>query len=148
MTHYWMAVASREHVMRAISGGIAQVCHGKQGPLKKMKAQDFLIYYSPTEQFGQKDVCRKVDVCRKFTAIGQVKDRAPYQVRMSDDFIPWRIDVAFMPATEVAIEPLLPKLSFILDKKRWGFPFRRGLFSIPEGDFQLIASHMGVIIDD
>ena len=135
---YWIGVASREHVMRGAAGGFAQVCHGKPGPLKQMTAGDWIVYYSPVEQFGGKTPCRK------FTAIGRILPKEPYQVRMSDDFIPWRRDVAFSPAKEAAIEPLIETLSFIQNKRSWGFPFRRGCFSIPPGDFHLIASSMGI----
>ena len=141
MIHFWMAVASREHVLRAITGGFAQVCHGKPLPLKRMKENDWIIYYSPTEQFG------KSLPCRLFTAIGQVEEGEPYPFQMSEDFIPWRRNVKFLKGQETAIEPLISELSFIQDKKRWGFPFRRGCFSIPEQDFKLIATKMGIKIE-
>lgn len=138
MTKYWIGVASKEHVKKGIIEGVAQVCHGKQTPLKKMKPGDWIIYYSPTEIFGEKQPC-----C-KFTAIGHIKDKEPYQFKMSDDFIPWRRGVNFVTAHDVAIEPLIDKLSFIKNKNHWGFVFRYGLFAIPENDFLLIASKMGV----
>jgi hypothetical protein len=142
MARFWIAVASREHVMKGVAGGFAQVCHGKGGPLKHMTENDWIIYYSPTETFGGKDACRR------FTAIGKINADEPYTFAMSKDFIPWRRDVTFLPAHEVAIEPLLDKLSFIHDKRRWGFPFRRGCFEIPEQDFRLIAKSMEVAVDE
>lgn len=135
---YWIAVASREHVLRGVAGGFCQVCHGKGGPLKTMSANDWIVYYSPVERFGGKEPCRR------FTALGRILERAPYIFRMSDDFIPWRRDVAFMKIEEAPIEPLIGDLSFIYDKKRWGFPFRRGCFHVPEEDFRQIAHSMGV----
>jgi len=142
MTRYWMAVASREHVERGIEGGFAQVCHGKIATLKTMSAGDGLIYYSPTYHFGEKDICR----C--FTAIGIVEEREPYLFEMSPDFIPWRRDITFLPAKDVPIEPLLEELTFIKDRKKWGFPFRRGSFEISQRDFELIAKHMGVVLHE
>jgi len=136
MTKYWIAVACREHVLGGIKLGVCQVCHGKQSPLALMTENDWIIYYSPTMRFGEKLPCKK------FTAIGKVLAKAPYQFQMSDDFIPWRRDVAYAPAKEVAIEPLIDSLSFIKDKKRWGFPFRRGVFSVPYSDFLIISKEM------
>lgn len=141
MAQYWVGVASKEHVKRGIKEGIAQVCHGKQGPLKRMKPGDWIIYYSPVEIFGEKQPCRK------FTAIGQIKNKEPYLFKMSDDFIPWRRDVNFIDAKDVAIEPLIDKLTFIKNKTHWGFIFRYGLFIIPENDFSLIASKMGAHVE-
>lgn len=138
MTKYWMAVASREHVLRGLKGGFCQVCHGKPGPLKLMSEDDWIIYYSPTEKFGVKIPYQK------FTAIGQMKHTPPYLFKMSEDFIPWRRDVQFYSAKEVSILSLIDKLSFIQNKSRWGFPFRRGCFSIDYKDFTAIASLMGI----
>ena len=138
MTRYWIGVACREHVERGVSGGFAQVCHGKSGPLKQMETGDWIVYYSPVMFFGQKEPCRS------FTALGRVKEGAPYIFAMSDNFHPWRRNVHFLSSKETPIEPLLEQLSFITDKKRWGFPFRRGCFEIPKEDFQWIASAMGV----
>ena len=138
MTKYYIAVASREHVLRGVSEGICQVCHGKAGPLKHMQEGDWIVYYSPTHEF------QGSLPCRKFTAIGQIKDRPPYPYQMSETFIPWRRDVNFFPADEIAIEPLIDKLSFIQDKQRWGYPFRRGCFSVFYEDFVLISTKMGI----
>ena len=138
MTKYWIGVASREHVKNGVEWGIAQVCHGKGGPLKRMKAGDGIIYYSSVEAFGKKDACQK------FTAIGKIKEGEPYQFEMSKNFIPWRRDVAFnKEAKDADIKPLIEKLSFIKNKDRWGFPFRWGCFEIQKEDFQIISHAMG-----
>ena len=138
MKKYWIGVASLEHVQRGIKGGFAQVCHGKIGTLKSMSEGDWLIYYSPTITFGKKDPCR----C--FTAIGTIDEGEPYTFEMSPDFIPWRRNVTFLKSKKAPIEPLLEKLKFIKDKKKWGFPFRRGSFEISHTDFELIAKSMGI----
>lgn len=138
MPKYWIAVASNEHVKKGVAGGFAQVCHGKGDPLKRMAPGDWIAYYSPVEIFGQKIPCRK------FTAIGRIKENNPYQSPMSNDFIPWRRDVDFSLAKDISIEPLINELEFIKNKRQWGFPFRRGCFEISQKDFQLIAKNMGV----
>ena len=138
MARYWIGVASKEHVQRGVAGGFAQVCHGKPGPLKQMEEGDWIIYYSPTLRFGEKEPCQS------FTAIGKIHSGDPYIFKMSQDFIPWRRDVSFLKSQDAPIEPLLNSLSFIKDKKRWGFPFSRGCFEISRNDFQFIAHAMGI----
>jgi hypothetical protein len=64
---------------------------------------------------------------------------------MSKDFLPWRRNIKFLKSKEVLIEPLLEDLNFIKDKKKWGFPFRKGSFEISCCDFELIAKSMGVL---
>lgn len=142
MARFWIAVASREHVLKGAAGRFCQVCHGKLGPLQRMKPGDWVVYYSPVEIFGEKTACRK------FTALGQIENTEPYPYQMSEDFIPWRRDVTFYTAKEVAIEPLIDTLSFIKDKRHWGFPFRWGLFEVPKKDFAFIAAQMGKVIDE
>ena len=47
--NHWIGVVSHSHVLRGVAGGFAQMNHGKQAPLKRMKTGDGLIYYSPRE---------------------------------------------------------------------------------------------------
>ncbi len=138
MAAYWVGVASREHVLRGVQGSFCQVCHGKETPLKRMRGGDWIIYYSPVERFGLKEPCQR------FTAIGKLVAKDPYQYRMAENFIPWRRDVEFLLCKEASIKPLIEKLSFIHDKQSWGYPFRWGCFSISEEDFKVVAEAMGV----
>ena len=133
---YWVAVACREHVKRGEAAGFCQACHGKRGPVQRMSPGDGLIYYSSVEEFGSSNLCQR------FTALGFVTGESAYQFRMSDNFIPFRRNVSFQRCREAPIKPLINDLSFIKNKKQWGFMFRFGFFEIPKEDFDLIASHM------
>lgn len=44
---YWIGVVSASHVRKGVLDGFAQLCHGKAAPLRRMSADDWLIYYSP-----------------------------------------------------------------------------------------------------
>lgn len=133
---YWMIVASKDHVQTGVADGIAQACHGKAAPLRRMKKGDFVIYYSSKEQFGQPEKCQK------FTAIGQVIDDEVYPFQMNENFCPFRRNVSFFESTETSIHPLIESLEFITDKKKWGYPFRYGFFEINVHDFNLISFKM------
>ena len=41
---YWIIVASKDHVENGVGQGIAQACHGKVTPLKRMKKGDLVSY--------------------------------------------------------------------------------------------------------
>lgn len=133
---YWIGVVSKEHTMRGVEGGFMQVCHGKQAPLKRMKLNDWMIVYSP-KQTMEGDV-----KCQSFTAIGQAIDEDVYQFQMTPTFIPFRRNMRFYDCEETSILPLIEKLNFIQDKKKWGFKFRFGFFEIEENDFKFIKSKM------
>ena len=137
---YWIGVVSQDHVERGVEGGFAQLCHGKAAPLKQMQTGDWLVYYSPRTSL------QDGEPCQSFTAIGRVKNEEPYEFAMSTDFVPFRRDIDFVPCTIASIHPLLDQLSFITDKRHWGYPFRRGHFAIPRVDFERIAAAMGVEI--
>ncbi len=133
---YWIIVASKDHVKNGIIEGIAQACHGKSSPLKRMKKGDFVIYYSGKKTMG------KAHKCQEFTALGKVLDDETYQVQVSQDFCPSRRNIEFMECKDISILSLIDKLDFIQNKKSWGYPFRFGFFEINQNDFDLISSQM------
>ena len=135
---YWIGVASQDHVAKGQEGGFCQLCHGKSYPLKRMRKNDWIIYYSPKKIFKEKTPHQK------FTAIGRVVSNEVYQFEMAEGFIPFRKDIEFVAAREADIHPLIDELDFIRDKKRWGYKFRFGHFEISKRDFELIALAMGV----
>jgi hypothetical protein len=133
---YWIIVASKDHVKNGLAEGFAQACHGKVSPLKRMRKDDFIIYYSGKQTMG------KPEPCQEFTAIGKVMDDEIYQFQMSEDFCPSRRNIEFLPGKDVSILHLIPELDFIQNKKSWGYPFRFGFFEINKHDFELISSQM------
>ncbi len=121
---------------RGLCRGFTQANHGKPHMLKRLKAGDWIVFYSPKTSY------KDGEPLQAFTAIGQVKDEDLYQVEMTPDFVPWRRNVEFHECAETPIKPLINDLSFIKDKTHWGYMFRFGLFEIPEADFELIQRAM------
>jgi hypothetical protein len=135
----WIAVACAAHARRGSAKpaqGYMQVCHGKSGPLQRVAPGDRVVYYSPTVTMGGKDTLQR------FVSIGIVKPGVAYQVNMGAGFVPYRRDVAYVPANEVSILPLLDDLEFVEDRSRWGYKFRFGLFKVSDHDMALIAAAM------
>lgn len=52
--------------------------------------------------------------------------------------------ITFHYWSRVSARELVEELSFIPDPAHWGLPFRRGLFTIPQRDFEVIAARMAV----
>jgi hypothetical protein len=135
---YWIGVASKDHVLTGIEGGFCQLCHGKSNSIERLTPGDWIVYYSPrTAMNGGETV-------QAFTAIGQILAGGSYPFDMGNGFVPARRDVHFLDATEAPIRSLIEDLSFIKNKKSWGYVFRFGLLEIPELDFQRIATAMKV----
>jgi len=135
-TKYWIIVASKDHVKTGIAEGIAQACHGKASPLRRMQKGDFVVYYSGKQTLG------KPDKCQAFTALGKVMDDEIYQFQVSEDFCPSRRNIDFLQCEDASILPLIDDLNFIQNKKSWGYPFRFGFFEINQHDFNLISAQM------
>jgi predicted RNA-binding protein len=133
---YWITVVSKDHLQRGVSGGFMQVNHGKEGPLKRISENDWVIFYSP------KLTMKGDDKLQAFTAIGQANDGLVYQHRMSDDFIPYRRNIRYYECTEISIIPLIDDLEFIKNKSSWGYPFRFGFFEIGKHDFKLLKEKL------
>lgn len=136
MVRNWIAVASAEHVRIGRANGFMQVCHGKVKPLLRTKPGDWIVYYSPSDVFGEKDKLQS------FTAIGIIKEKEPYQIEMGHGFRPFRRDVCWLDSRETKIKSLLDQLQLTKNKKSWGYQFRFGLIEISEYDRQLIAKAM------
>ncbi len=135
-SRYWIVVASRDHAKTGEKGGFVQACHGKKGPVSRMKAGDWLVIYSPRMQF------KSAMHYQAFTAIGQLVNEQVYPFDMGNGFVPYRRDVEFQMCHDISIRPLIDSLEFISNKQYWGAAFRYGLLEIPESDFRLIADKM------
>ena len=62
---YWVSTISRDHVQLSVEGGFTQAGHGKASGLKRLKADDWLVYYSPkTSLRDGEPVCRDLRPAR------------------------------------------------------------------------------------
>lgn len=133
---YWISTVSRGHVTRGVAGGFTQANHGKPHGLRRMRRDDWVAFYSPRTDYPDGAPLQA------FTALGRISDDEVYQADLDPQFQPWRRNVEFLECTEVPIKPLLDDLGFIVDKARWGYRFRTGLFEIDERDFEVIRAAM------
>lgn len=101
-----------------------------------MQEGDWLIYYSNRELFADK----KPYQC--FTAIGQIGAPDLHERDMGDFKLLQRSISYLQGLHDTPIKPLLNKLSFVTDPKRWGFRFRFGHFEVTKEDFDLIKNAM------
>ncbi|MFC6356810.1 EVE domain-containing protein [Luethyella okanaganae] len=142
---YWLGVVQREHVLRGVSLGIAQLNHGSRSSISRLGESDGLVYYSPKTSFPDGERLRE------FTAIGRVAAGEVYQATdgpamttaSGETFRPWRRRVDYDHAAVAApIGPLLPVLDFTSASSNWGFQLRRGLIELSRHDFDVIREQM------
>jgi hypothetical protein len=96
---YWLGVVQREHVLRGVALGIAQVNHGQKAGVARMEPGDGFVYYSPKTSYPEGDPLRE------FTAIGRIAPGEPWQAA-DGEFRPWRRKVDYDGAAVAA--PIAP----------------------------------------
>jgi hypothetical protein len=134
---FWMGVAQREHVLRGVRLGVAQVGPGLRRTLEELGEADGLVYYSPRTAPAPDG-----DRLSAFTAIGRIDPGRAYQEWPGPDR-PWRVRTEYeTDVVEAPIRPLLPVLDFSRDHRDWGFQLRAGLFEISRRDFDVIRRQM------
>ena len=116
-----------------------QVCHGKPGPLARIRPGDDIIYYSPSTEMGGGERVQS------FTAAGRVADKDSYRFDMGSGFVPTRRDVAWFGTKVAPIQPLLERLEFTRGKRNWGYVFRFGVVKISDADRDVILEAMGAV---
>lgn len=141
MTTCWIGVAAGRHVEIAVRDGFAMFAHGKHAAARRLASGDWVAYYSP------RDGMDEGAELRAFTAIGRVLPGEPVERVMTPLQTGWSRAMKWLDATPADIYPLLDQLSFVTNRRHWGMYFRKSLFSVPEADFRLIASAMGVSVD-
>ena len=134
----WIGVASADHVDRGRAGGFMQVCHGKSGPLSRIRPGDDIIYYSPSTEMGGGDPVQS------FTAAGHVTESDAYRFDMGNGFVPMRRDVEWLMTKPAPIQPLLEVLEFTRGERNWGYVFRFGVVKISEHDRDVIFGAMRI----
>jgi hypothetical protein len=141
MRKNWLAIASADHVAVGCAQGFMQICHGKVSPLKRVQPGDRVAYYSPNQRYSASHAQRGKDRLQAFTALGTVKDGAPYRADMGGGFQPFRRDVTWHEAEPMALALLQDRLAFT-QEKNWGYRLRQGLVEISEADMAIIAEAM------
>lgn len=142
---YWLGVVHRDHVLRGVEHGFAQLNHGTKQAISRLREADGLIYYSPRVSGPESEPLRE------FTAIGRIADDTVFQDpdgavmtnSFGEPYRPWRRRVDYDPfAVAAPIRPLIPVLDFTSASPNWGFQLRRGLIELSKSDFEVIKAQM------
>lgn len=135
----WLGVASAEHAAYGAERGWIQLNHGKRHNLARLARGDGFVYYSPTQEFGDRKPLRAI------TQLGFVTDDKPYlasepmNMGGTCEIRPWRRNVDFLSVQPVAVHTLALELT---KDKNWGHPLRFGLVPLSLQDFDILSSVM------
>jgi hypothetical protein len=135
MQKYWINVIPKTEALRRVEESITQ-SEGLEAHLDRMQKDDMIIFYSPR---ALPDATEKLQT---FTGLGQIADDIIYRVELSPELKSFRRKVNFRKVKETPLRPLIQHLSFIRNKKHWGFIFKLNLIQIPKEDFDIISEAM------
>jgi hypothetical protein len=133
--NYWVVTASADHAARGKAEGVVQANHGKDGPLRRMKAGDGVVIYSPRTTFPDGPALQA------FTLIGRIAEGEPWQHEIGGHLM-WRRRVIWQDGRIALIRPLLNDLQITQGLSSWGMAFRYGLTRLARSDFARIAREM------
>ena len=136
MNKYFLICATKDHVLKGVNGGFAQAGHGRKDYISKPSKGDWIVYYS------SRDKLENGKLLQKFTAIGKITDDEAYQPDTRTNSKSYRRNVQYNKSNDADIRPLIEKLSFIKNKKRWGFYLISGFKEIVKEDFTIIKHSM------
>lgn len=133
----WLVVVSAAHVRRAVELGIVQTNHGKKAGIARMNPGDTVIYYSPTEERGDRTPLQA------FTASGTVAEGEIWQADEGNSR-PFRRSVDYAATVRVPLEDVRDLLKLTAGKN-WGVQLRRGLLPIDDRDAEILTDRMRVV---
>lgn len=142
MPKYWLCVTDRENwkvIREKKIWGVPERRH--KSTLMRTKVGDKVVIYLKQEK--KDDEILEPKIAGVFEIISEpFKDhkrifKAPS--KSPNELYPWRVMLKEIKISEVDFKPLIPKLKFIKNKKKWHMSFfGKAMIEIPEEDFKLI----------
>jgi len=137
---YWLCITTRENWEIIKNKKIWGVPQRHMNIIKKVREGDKLVFYVKQERKDKAILEPKI--VGIYEAIGEAyKDNKKIfkSSSGSNEVYPWRIRIREVIIGELDFKSLIPKLSFIKNKKRWsGHLMGRAMVEIPEKDYELI----------
>lgn len=137
MVKYWLCVTNEENWKVVKNKNVWGVSERHRKRLKSVEQGDFMAFYVKRSRIGGIFVVVSdpfVSDEKVFSSAGFAeKETFPHRVRVKP---------IIMPEELKEFRPLIPKLKFIPNRKRWSAPLRAAMKTIPKEDFELIKKEV------
>jgi predicted RNA-binding protein len=144
---YWLCITNEENWNVVKEKNIWGVAERHKNTIAKVKKGDTLLMYLKQEKIGnEKKESRIAGVYEAASAV-YTDDKRIFKVPkgMGNEAFPLRIKLTPIQVFKKPVEfkPLIPKLNFITNKKKWaGHLMGKAMRTIPEEDFELIKNRV------
>ena len=141
---YWLCITNEENWQIIKKNNIWGVAERHKNTISKVKNGDRCLFYVKQEKIG--DEIKESRIVGEYEVVSEVfKDskrifKSP--PNMGNENFPYRIKLKPIKVFKKPIEfkPLIPKLSFIKNKKKWsGHLMGKAMRQIPKEDYKLIV---------
>lgn len=143
---YFLLTGSKDHMETWIKHGFIQQKHPHR--IERIKEGDYVVCYASKVDFSSNrpyrkiiGVCRAVDDGHETLSGAAMKKSAEAEGTAYCYDSCFRRRVEFLPLKgHIDIAPIIPKLSFVRNKKSWGLYFISGFREVDKADFDTLAS--------
>jgi len=146
---YWLCITTEDNWKVIKAKNIWGVPERHKNTIAKVRKGDKLLIYVKQER--EKDVIKEPRIVAIYEVVSDVfKDSTRIfktPKGMGNETFPLRVKIKPIKIFKKPVEfkPLIPKLKFITNKKKWsGHLMGKAMREIPEDDFELIVSLGGV----
>ena len=142
---YWLCITTEENWRAIKEKNIWGVPERHKNTIAKVKPEDKLVIYVKQERV--KDEVKEPKIVAVYEVASEpFKDSTRIfssKGMSTNETFPWRVKIKPIKIFDKPIEfkPLIPKLKFITNKKKWsGHLMGKAMREIPEEDYDLIAN--------
>jgi len=142
---YWLCITNEENWKVIKAKNVWGVPERHERTIAKVKPGDKLLIYLKQENIG--DNIKPSRIVAVYEVVSEPfrdsKKIFKSPKGMGNEVFPWRIKIKPIKIFDEPIEfkPLIPKLKFITNKKKWsGHLMGKAMREIPEEDYELILS--------
>jgi len=145
----WLAISNRENSEIVIGKNIWGVPRRRINQISKATPGDTLLLYVG-QQVVDKDTTLPPAITGAFEVVSEMFEDTTKiftsPPKLGDEIFPYRIQLKPIRIFDLPVEfkPLIPRLTFITNKKQWSGHIRgQAMRTIPEEDYQLIMRRAG-----
>ena len=137
MVNYWLCVTNEDNWKVIKDRRVWGVSERYRRVIEAVRPGDYLVFYvMPKRVMGVfKAASKPFESRERIFPWGGAGGREVYPLRV-------KLEPVILAKRPLMFDGLVPRLSFIRNKKRWSGYLRRAMLLIPEGDFKLIMEHL------
>ena len=141
---YWICITNEENWQIIKKSNVWGVSKRWKKNLMQTKSGDHLLFYVMQTKKDREIVPSRIAGIFEAVSEPYTDKEKLFKAHRGNEIYPYRIKINPIKIAEKIInfKELVPKLTFIKNKKAWPFSLRTAMRTIPEKDYQLIKNQL------